>query len=270
MDSISDAVEQVLPMLRRVSGQLGPIPSASAAALDRVAAAARDSRSVSRRLIVPCEDVPVTPENDAAMTWTWESLEQAVTTCIKCPHLAVSRTQVVFGAGRRDAALLFVGEAPGIDEDAAGEPFVGKAGELLTKILSAMTLARDDVFITNVLKCRPDMPPGTMGNRKPRADEMATCLPWLGEQIHLVRPRVIVALGATAIQGLLDDHRPIGGLRGQWLEYRGIPVMPTYHPNYLLKNQSVSEKRKVWEDMLAVMERLEMPISPKQQRFFSS
>jgi DNA polymerase len=114
------------------------------------------------------------------------------------------------------------------------------------------------------------MPPGTSGNRKPRADEMATCLPWLSEQIHLVRPRAIVVLGATAIQGLLDDHRPIGTLRGKWLEYRGIPVMPTYHPNYLLRNQSISEKRKVWEDMLAVMERLEMPISPKQRGFFSS
>jgi DNA polymerase len=270
MDTISDAVERVLPMLRRMNGQLSPIPVASAAALDRVAAAARDSRSVFRRLIAPTEDVPVTPENDPAVTWTWESLEQAATTCTKCSHLVVSRTQVVFGVGRRDAELLFIGEAPGADEDAAGEPFVGNAGQLFTKILSAMTLSRDDVFITNVLKCRPDMPPGTSGNRKPRADEMATCLPWLTEQIHLVRPRVIVALGGTAILGLLDDHRPIGGLRGQWLDYRGIPVMPTYHPNYLVKNQAISEKRKVWEDMLAVMERLEMPISPKQRGFFSS
>jgi uracil-DNA glycosylase family 4 len=270
MDSFSNSVAATLPLLRRIRDQLGSSPTASAAALDRVAASARDSRSVSRRMVTPNAPVPLAPVSDPDATWTWEALEQAVTTCTKCPHLVVSRKHVVFGVGRRDADLVFVGEAPGADEDLEGEPFVGKVGELLSKILTAMNLTRDDVFIANVLKCRPDMPPGTSGNRKPRADEMATCLPWLIEQIHLIQPRVIVALGATAVQGLLDESRPIGALRGHWLDYRNIPVMPTYHPAYLLRNQSISEKRKVWEDMLAVMERLEMPISDKQRRFFSA
>lgn len=270
MDTLSDAVERVLPMLRRMNDQLGQAPVASATSLDRVAAAARDLRSLSRRIVAPEQEISVTPENDPVGTWTWDTLEQATKSCTKCPHLVISRTQVVFGVGKRDAQLMFVGEAPGADEDAEGEPFVGKAGQLLTKILAAMNLGRDDVFIANVLKCRPDMPPGTMGNRKPRADEMATCLPWLIEQIHLVRPRVLVALGATAVQGLLDNSRPMGALRGKWLEFRGIPVMPTYHPAYLLRNQSISEKRKVWEDMLAVMKHLEMPVSAKQERFFTS
>lgn len=271
MDTLSKAIDVALPALRRIQQEhLGREPVASASALDRVAVAARDLRSVSRRMISQDTPTPVTPENDPAVSWTWEKLEQAVTTCTKCSHLVVSRTQVVFGVGRRDADLMFVGEAPGADEDVEGEPFVGKAGQLLSKILSAMNLGRDDIFIANVLKCRPDMPPGTSGNRKPRADEMATCLPWLVEQIHLVQPRAIVALGATAVHGLLGESRPIGALRGQWLDYRGIPVMPTYHPAYLLRNQSVSEKRKVWEDLLAVMERLEMPISEKQRRFFTS
>lgn len=270
MDTLSDSVAATLPLLRRISEQLGPSPTASYAALDRVASAARDLRSVSRRMVEPDAPAPIVTAGDPDATWTWESLELAATTCTKCPHLVVSRTQVVFGVGRRDADLMFVGEAPGADEDAEGEPFVGKAGQLLSKILSAMNLTREDIFIGNVLKCRPDMPPGASGNRKPRADEMATCLPWLVEQIHLIQPRVIVALGATAVQGLLEDNRPIGALRGRWLNYRNIPVMPTYHPAYLLRNQSNTEKRKVWEDMLAVMERLEMPISDKQRRFFST
>jgi len=270
MDALSNSLAVALPLLRRIDDQLGPSPVASSAALDRVAATVRDLRSVSRRIVVSETPASVASEHPPGVSWTWETLEHAATTCAKCPHLVVSRTQVVFGVGRHDADLMFVGEAPGADEDLEGVPFVGKAGQLLSKILSAMNLTREDVFIANVLKCRPDMPPGASGNRKPRADEMATCLPWLTEQIHLIRPRVIVALGAVAVQGLLDDHRPIGALRGQWLEYRGIPVMPTYHPAYLLRNQANSEKRKVWEDMLSVMDRLEMPISEKQRRFFAN
>jgi uracil-DNA glycosylase family 4 len=150
----------------------------------------------------------------AKTDWTWESLEKAVLGCMKCPHLVRSRTQVVFGVGNREAELLFVGEAPGADEDAQGEPFVGRAGQLLTKIIEAMGFTRETVFIANVLKCRPDMPAGESGNRKPRGEEMATCLPWLREQIKLVKPRAIVALGATAAVGLLGETRPMRELRG--------------------------------------------------------
>ncbi len=188
---------------------------------------------------------------------------------VRCPHLARSRTQVVFGVGNAKAELMFVGEAPGADEDAQGEPFVGRAGQLLTKIIEAMGFRREDVYIANVLKCRPDMPPGISGNRKPTPEEMKTCLPWLEKQIELIKPRVMVALGATALEGLLGAKTAVNKLRGRWLDFHGIPVMPTYHPAYLLRNQSVVEKRKVWEDMLQVLERLGKPISEKQRRFFT-
>ena len=190
--------------------------------------------------------------------------------CVKCPHLVASRTQVVFGVGNPDAELMFVGEAPGEDEDRQGEPFVGRAGELLTKIIVAMNFRRADIYIANVLKCRPDMPAGDSGNRKPRADEMQTCLPYLRTQIEIIRPRAIVALGATAMLGLTGDASPMGKLRGRWHEFGGIPLMATYHPAYLLRNQSLTEKRKVWEDMLLVLERLGKPITEKQRGFFLS
>jgi DNA polymerase len=175
---------------------------------------------------------------------------------------------VVFGVGNMDAELMFVGEAPGADEDEQAEPFVGKAGQLLTRIIVAMGLQRETVYIGNILKCRPDTPGQSAGNRKPTADEMKTCLPWLHEQIDLIRPKVLVALGATAVEGLLGKTAGITRLRGNWQTYRGIALMPTFHPAYLLRNQSLAEKRKIWEDMLAVMEKLGMPISDKQRNFF--
>jgi DNA polymerase len=180
-----------------------------------------------------------------------------------------SRTQVVFGVGNPNAELMFVGEAPGADEDEQGEPFVGRAGQLLTRMIQAMGFERSDIFIANVLKCRPDMPDGESGNRKPKPAEMGTCLPWLREQIDLIQPRAIVALGATAVEGLLGDTSPMRDLRGRWLEFQGIPVMVTYHPAYLLRNQTITEKRKVWEDMLLVLEKLEKKISAKQRAFFT-
>ena len=174
----------------------------------------------------------------------------------------------MFGVGNISAELMFIGEAPGADEDEQGEPFVGKAGQLLTKIIQTMGLQRGDVYIGNILKCRPDTPGQTAGNRKPTAEEMQTCIPYLHEQIDLIRPKVIVALGATAVEGLLGKTIGITKLRGQWRTYRNIPLMPTYHPAYLLRNQALSEKRKVWEDVLAVMEKLVMPISEKQRSYF--
>lgn len=207
---------------------------------------------------------PSSPEKQAAFA----ALRERVMACVKCPHLASSRKNVVFGVGNIDASLMFVGEAPGADEDAQGEPFVGAAGQLLTKIISATELKRGDVYIANILKCRPDTPGQSAGNRKPRPEEMATCIPYLHEQIDLIRPKVIVALGATAVEGLLGKTVGITKLRGHWQTYRGTPLMPTYHPAYLLRNQAMAEKRKVWEDMLQVMEKLEMPISDKQRNFF--
>lgn len=204
----------------------------------------------------------------AAKSAAFAELRQRVMGCVKCPHLASSRKNVVFGVGNIDAQLMFVGEAPGADEDVQGEPFVGKAGQLLTKIIQTMGLQRGDVYIANILKCRPDTPGQSAGNRKPTPEEMQTCIPYLHEQIDLIRPKVLVALGATAVEGLLGKTVGITRLRGTWNTYRGIPLMPTYHPAYLLRNQALSEKRRVWEDMLAVMEKLGMPISDKQRNFF--
>jgi DNA polymerase len=208
------------------------------------------------------------PLDVAAKATAFADLRQRALACLRCPHLASSRKNVVFGVGNPDARLMFVGEAPGADEDEQGEPFVGRAGELLTKIIQATGLQRDDVYIANILKCRPDTPGQTAGNRKPTPDEMATCIPYLHEQIDLIRPQVLVALGATAVEGLLGKTIGITKLRGTWKSYRGIPLMPTYHPAYLLRNQAMSEKRRVWEDMLAVMEKLGMPISERQRNFF--
>jgi uracil-DNA glycosylase len=203
-----------------------------------------------------------------AKTAAFAELRERAMACVKCPHLASSRRNVVFGVGSLDAELMFIGEAPGADEDEQGEPFVGKAGQLLTKIIQAMGLTRNTVYIGNILKCRPDTPGQSAGNRKPTPEEMKTCIPYLHEQIDLIRPKVIVALGATAVEGLLGKTVGITRLRGNWKTYRGTPLMPTYHPAYLLRNQAPSEKRRVWEDMLQVMEKLGLPISEKQRNYF--
>ena len=196
------------------------------------------------------------------------AVQARVAVCTKCPHLACSRTQTVFGVGNPDAEIMFIGEAPGVEEDAQGEPFVGRAGQLLTRIIRAMGLAREDVYIANILKCRPDLPPGSFGNRVPTPLEMQTCRPYLVEQIDIIQPEVLVALGAVAVEGLLGTRGTMRDLRGRWHSYNGTPLMITYHPAYLLRNQSRSEKRKVWEDMLQVLERLERPITERQRNYF--
>jgi uracil-DNA glycosylase family 4 len=196
-------------------------------------------------------------------------IQARVAVCVKCPHLARSRTQTVFGVGNPDAELMFIGEAPGADEDAQGEPFVGRAGQLLTKIIVAMGFSRAEVYIANVLKCRPDMPRGSFGNRPPTPEEMRTCLPYLAEQIEIIRPKVLVALGATAVEGLLGTRGTMREMRGRWHSHHDTPLMITYHPSYLLRSPAPTEKRKVWEDMLQVLERLGRPISEKQRRYFT-
>jgi DNA polymerase len=209
-------------------------------------------------------DKPAPENTEAAMA----ALRARAAVCVKCPHLAASRKNVVFGVGDIHAVLMFVGEAPGADEDRQGEPFVGPAGQLLTRIIKTMGFSREQVYIANILKCRPDTPGQRAGNRKPTAAEMQTCLPYLLEQIDLIQPKVIVALGATAVEGLLGKTEPIGKLRGRFQVFRGIPLMPTFHPSYLLRNQALAEKRKVWEDMLQVLEKLALPVTTKQRGYF--
>jgi len=164
--------------------------------------------------------------------------------CTRCKLHTLGRTQVVFGSGNPNADLMFVGEAPGADEDEQGVPFIGRAGQLLTKIIEAIELRREDVYIANVIKCRPP------GNRNPEPDEVATCEPFLAQQIAVVRPRVIVALGTFAAHLLLRTDAPISRIRGVVHEYQGASLIPTFHPAYLLR--SPDKKRDVWEDMKKV------------------
>src|SRR2546426_5169656 len=244
MEQFRPALEKVLSTLEQMRDSLDRLPRASRSVLDRL----RERRPSKEELLAP--------------------LRERVRICTKCPHLAASRTQTVFGVGNADAEIMFIGEAPGVDEDAQGEPFVGRAGQLLTKILKAMGFAREKVYIANILKCRPDMPPGSFGNRVPTPLEMQTCRPYLVEQIEIIQPEVLVALGAVAVEGLLGMRVTMRELRGRWHAYNGIPLMITYHPAYLLRNQAPSEKRKVWEDMLLVLERLERPINERQRNYF--
>jgi DNA polymerase len=251
METFEQAVDLAFGALQRIQRERDHSPRASRAALARLhelpLIVRHDGKSKAVRLAPSREKVAV---------------------CTRCPHLVSSRTQTVFGVGNADAELMFIGEAPGADEDRQGEPFVGRAGQLLTKIIGAMGFTRDEVYIANVLKCRPHMPPGASGNRPPTADEMATCLPYLTEQIEIIQPKVLVALGATAVEGLLGRRETMSKMRGRWHTYGETPLMITFHPSYLLRNQSNTEKRKVWEDMLQVLERLGRPITEKQRNYF--
>ncbi|TMA09425.1 MAG: uracil-DNA glycosylase [Deltaproteobacteria bacterium] len=180
-----------------------------------------------------------------------EAVRTELGECTRC-KLHKTRTNIVFGVGSPEARLMFVGEGPGEDEDLQGYPFVGKAGQLLTKMIEAMGLRREDVYICNTVKCRPP------NNRNPEPDELLACEPFLKGQLGAVKPEAIVTLGKFAAQALLREQTPITRLRGQWREYEGIPVMPTFHPAYLLR--SPAEKGKVWDDLKQVMKRLRLPI----------
>ena len=196
-------------------------------------------------------------------------LREKVLGCPVCNANLNPGAKVVFGIGDVNAEIFFCGEAPGADEEMAGEPFVGPAGKLLDKIISAMGLSREGVFIGNIMNWRPQHEQA-FGNRPPTDEEMRFCLPYLEAQVEVVQPKVIVALGRTATNGMLapDPEDKMADLRGKWWSFRDFPVMVTYHPSYLLHNPSNSAKRRVWEDLMLVMERLEMPISDKQRGFF--
>jgi uracil-DNA glycosylase len=207
-----------------------------------VPAAAPTSETIPdapQRLIIPLTDVSAADRLIA--------IRQDIGDCTRC-KLHSGRTNLVFGVGNPEAALMFVGEGPGADEDEQGEPFVGRAGQLLTQIIKAMGFAREDVYIANVVKCRPP------NNRNPEPDEIAQCTPFLQAQIASIQPKVIVALGKFAAQTLLGVETPISRLRGQFHELGDTVVMPTFHPSYLLRTPAA--KREVWEDMKMVMQRL--------------
>ena len=208
------------------------------------AAAAVPSREIRKQSATPVETsssaLPLALRDERL-----SSLAEEVSKCSAC-GLCRERQQTVFSRGKGEVGLCFIGEGPGADEDRLGAPFVGKAGQLLDRMIAAMGLGRDEVYVCNIVKCRPPK------NRKPTPEEMAACMPFLEEQLRLIRPSVIVALGATAVQGLLQVSGGITRMRGSWKLYRGeIAVMPTFHPAYLLR--SPSKKREVWEDLKAVL-----------------
>lgn len=185
-----------------------------------------------------------------------EKLRKKIGDCKLC-ELHLKRTNIVFGTGDSNAKIMFVGEAPGEEEDIQGEPFVGKAGKLLTDIITkGMRISREEVYIANIVKCRPPE------NRNPRPDEALTCLPFLKGQISIVSPQVIVCLGKVAVSYLLQRVEPIGQIRGKWFDYNGIPVMATFHPSYLLRNPSA--KADVWKDIQEVMKKVGLPIVQKK------
>ncbi|MCC5834887.1 MAG: uracil-DNA glycosylase [Opitutales bacterium] len=199
----------------------------------------------------------------------WESLKEQVLSDAFCRSQLKPGKNLVFGVGSLDADIFFCGEAPGAEEEEQSEPFVGPAGKLLTKIIQAMGLSREKVYIGNIMNFRPPLP-SAVGNRPPTPEEMAYCLPYLKAQLAIIKPKVVVALGKTAVDGLLgpDPKRRMGQIRGQWQSFEETPLMATYHPSYLLRNESMKAKRMVWEDMLLVMEKVGLPISEKQQGYF--
>jgi uracil-DNA glycosylase len=195
------------------------------------------------------EDFSPAPREMGGELASIEELRRELGDCRRC-HLAAQRKNIVFGEGNPRARIVFVGEAPGADEDQQGRPFVGRAGQLLTKIIAAMKMSRSDVYICNILKCRPP------GNRNPQSDEISACAPFLDKQLAAIVPEVICALGTFAARTLLKTEAPITTLRGRFHSYQGIKVMPTYHPAYLLRNPEA--KKHVWEDVQMIMKTLKI------------
>ncbi|MEM1222928.1 MAG: uracil-DNA glycosylase [Verrucomicrobiota bacterium] len=235
----------------------------------KVAAKTGETKS-SGSFIKPIPAEPASfhvPEGSPSEKLTW--LNNHVKNCPVCNEHLSKNGKVVFGTGSETADIFFCGEAPGADEERSGEPFVGKAGQLLTKIIEAMGVTRESVYIANILKWRPehDKP---YGNRPPTLEEMQFCLPYVKAQIEIIKPKAIVALGNTAVTGLLgpDPKRRISKSRGTWELFEETPLMITFHPSYLLRNDTLETKRFVWEDMLKVMEKVELPITEKQRGYF--
>lgn len=232
-------VRYVSPAKPRAHAAITKKPVAAPATEPRKPSPAKQVKAEPQKIMVAAPS----PTLDSSVIETLDAIRADIKDCQRC-KLAPTRKNLVFGSGNPKAKLMFVGEAPGEDEDEQGLPFVGRAGQLLTRIIEAMELRREDIFICNILKCRPP------GNRNPETDEIAACEGFLFRQIEAVTPRVIVALGAFGAQTLLRTTETIGRLRGQLIDYRGIKLMATYHPAYLLRNPI--EKRKVWEDMQMV------------------
>ncbi|MDF3056909.1 MAG: polymerase [Rariglobus sp.] len=251
--------------------------SASAPAPVRPQPVAPKPKPEAARLLPP-PPVVALPDGDKAARWAW--LRDLVLNHPVCVANVRPGKKVVLGVGSLEAKIMFVGEAPGAEEEVRGEPFVGPAGQLLTKMILAMGVKREDVYIGNIMNWRPQLPTPAgveqVGNREPTPEEMAFCLPFLRAQIEIVNPDLIVAAGATAAKGLLGAgaFKTLGEVRGQWKQFSGKPVLVTYHPSYLLRQEASGPvaarkaKRATWEDLLKVMERAGLTISEKQRGYF--
>lgn len=280
--SVSVPVETIEGLRRAVQARAAvrPAPAPEPVApppVAPVAPAAAQPAPPPRPAPEPKSTLPPTPEvklPDGDKATRWAALRDLVLNHETCLAQVRPGKKVVLGIGNLDAKIMFVGEAPGAEEEEQGEPFVGPAGQLLTRMIGAMGLKREDVYIGNIMNWRPQMEVNAsgvqFGNRPPTPDEMRFCLPFLRAQIEIVDPQLIVALGSTAAQGLLGSgtFRALGEVRGKWKEFAGKPLMVTYHPSYILRNQSNRSKRMIWEDLLQVMERASLPISDKQRGYF--
>lgn len=252
------AARQIIDGEMALSGNFIPRRSAPAAACPTPAASpAQPPEDIDEMKIM---DFPKTKVQKAAAL---EQLREECQKCLKC-ELGKTRQNLVFGEGNPAAELVFVGEAPGADEDASGRPFVGRAGQKLTEMIQAMGLTREDVYICNVLKCRPP------DNRPPASDEIEQCWPYLVRQLQIIRPKVIITLGNPATQNLLKIRDGITKIHGQWRELgdlapglAGTPVMPIYHPSYIIRNYTLETRKAVWEDLQQVMERLGLKNKPR-------
>ena len=221
---------------------------------------------------LPPPPVVKLPAGDKAARWA--ALLEMVTSDATCRANVRPGKKIVLGVGALDAKIMFVGEAPGAEEEIQGEPFVGPAGQLLTKMIQAMGLKRGEVYIGNIMNWRPQMPTvdgrEQVGNRPPTEEEMRYCLPYLRAQVEIVQPVLLVAVGKTALEGLLGfgKFKTLGEARGQWHDFAGTPLMVTYHPSYILREPTNRKKRMIWEDLLKVMERATLPISEKRRAYF--
>jgi uracil-DNA glycosylase family 4 len=279
--------EPTLVALRRALENSGP--TSGAVASNRVSAAEpvatvapKPASSAPVRVFptvpaAPVANLPAAPEVKlpaGEKQERWAALEALVLNDPVCRANVRPGKKVVLGVGSLDARIMFVGEAPGAEEEIQGEPFVGPAGQLLTRMIQAMGLQRADVYIGNIMNWRPQLPVAgggeQVGNRPPTEEEMRYCLPYLRAQIEVVKPALLVALGTTAAQGLLGfgAFKALGEIRGKWRDFEGRPLMVTYHPSYILRNQSNRSKRMIWEDLLQVMEKAGLPVSDRQRAFF--
>jgi len=231
------------------ASQAPPLATVASADTAPVAAVARDIPPPSLAALFGASEFQNPPVPECDRPGRLGELAREVSACVRCPHLAETRTQTVFGVGSPVTRLMFVGEAPGADEDRLGEPFVGRAGQLLTDIITkGLGLSRDQVYIANILKCRPPE------NRNPTNDEMENCFSYLEQQIDIIRPEFLCLLGRIAVQAILNTTHSMAKMRGKWHRYRGIRTLVTYHPAYLLRNPAA--KKDTWEDLQMLMKEM--------------